>query len=88
MENGKFNLGIIIGGISFVLSMIMGLLGNMRLETMLIRSFACFAISTILCFIVIISIEKFSSLDKPLRNEESTEKLENEGNKKAKSETV
>ncbi|MGB9596000.1 MAG: hypothetical protein ACPL7B_06920 [Candidatus Poribacteria bacterium] len=60
----------------------------MRLETMLIRSFACFAISTILCFIVIISIEKFSSLDKPLQNEESTKKLENEGNKETESKTI
>lgn len=86
MRNEKFNLGIIIGGMSFVLSMIMGLLGDMRLETMLIRSFVCFAISMVLCFVVIISIEKFSSLDKTLQNEEDKEK--NAGNKETESKTL
>lgn len=88
MDNGKFTLGTIVGGISFALSMIMGLLGDMRLETMLIRSFVCFAISIVFCFIVIVSIEKFSNLDKPLQNEENREKMENEGSKKTESKTL
>ncbi len=74
MDNEKFNLGVIIGIIALTLSMIIGLLGDMRLETILIRSFTCFAISTVLCFVIIISIEKFSTIDKSIQNEEDTEK--------------
>lgn len=88
MDNSKRNLGIIIGIVSFTLSMIMGLLGDMRLETMLMRSVVCFAISMMLCFFVIIAIEKFADMDKSIQNGEKTKDIKNEIHNETESKTM
>jgi hypothetical protein len=82
MDSTKRNIGIIIGIISFTLSMALGLLGNMRPVIMLVRSFACFVISVILSLIVVIAIEKCASSDKPLQVHENMKSPENNNQNK------
>lgn len=77
MDNTKRNIGIIIGIISFTLSMVLGFLGNMRPVIMIARSFACFVISIILSLIVVIAIEKCAYSDKPLQVDENIKSPEN-----------
>lgn len=62
----KSNIIIIIGIFSVVLSMIIGLLENIRPETILIRTFLGLLASVILSFFGISMIEKFIHEDQTL----------------------
>jgi hypothetical protein len=88
MDNTKRNIGIIVGIMSFMLSMALGLLGNMRPAIMLIRSFACFVISIILSLIVMIAIGKCADSDKPLEVHENTKSPKNNDQNKTEPKTT
>ena len=82
MDKTKRNIGIIIGVISFTLSMALGFLGDMRPVTMLMRSFACFVISIILSLIVVVAVEKCAGSDEPLQVHKSMKSPENNNQNK------
>ncbi|MDQ1316397.1 MAG: hypothetical protein QG641_2843 [Candidatus Poribacteria bacterium] len=60
MSNIKNEISVITGILSVIVCLILGLVGNLRITTVLFRTLVCFAITVILCLFVVTAVEKFS----------------------------
>lgn len=60
MSNIKNEISITIGILSVIVCLILGLVGNLRITTVLFRTLVCFAITVILCLFVVTAVEKFA----------------------------
>ena len=64
MSNIKNEISVTVGILSVIVCLILGLVGNLRITTVLFRTLVCFAITVILCLFVVTAVEKFSQSHK------------------------
>jgi len=88
MISVKRDVCVIMGTLSVIICLLLGLVRNVRPTTLLLRSLVCFAITVILCLFVITAVEKFTegyqskSRQKNVNGAEDS-KQENEATSKA-----
>ena len=77
MSNIKNEIGMITGILSVIVCLILGLVGNLRITTVLFRTLVCFAITVILCLFVVTAVEKFSQGHKSTSQRQNVDKPNN-----------
>ena len=77
MSNIKNEISMTIGILSVIVCLILGLVGNLRITTVLFRTLVCFAITVILCLFVVTAVEKFAQSHQPALQQQNVDKPNN-----------
>lgn len=77
MSNIKNEISITTGILSVIVCLILGLVGNLRITTVLFRTLVCFAITVILCLFIVTAVEKFSQGHKSASQQQNVDKSNN-----------
>jgi|WetSurMetagenome_2_1015567.scaffolds.fasta_scaffold794261_2 hypothetical protein len=77
MSNIKNEISIAVGILSVIVCLILGLVGNLRVTTILFRTLVCFAITFILCLFVVTAVEKFAQGHQPASQRQNVDKPNN-----------
>ncbi len=77
MSNIKNEISMITGILSVIVCLILGLVGDLRITTILSRTLVCFAITFILCLFVITAVKRFAQGHHPVSQQRNVDKSNN-----------